>query len=586
MEPLLPAPAEIAQAVDAAAGRRPGSLLLRHATVINVFTLEPWPADVLMAGRLIAAVGPDLPAQAEEVIDLGGRPVIPGLVDAHVHLESSLVEPREYARAAVPRGVTAVVADPHEIANVAGLPGIRYLLAASAGLPLDVFFTASSCVPATALETAGARLGLAEIASLLQHERVVGVAELMNFPGVVAGAPAELGKAALAARAGKVADGHAPLLRGAALQAYAAAGVHSDHEATSREEGLEKLRAGLHLMIREASTARNLAALLPLVTPETADRCLFCTDDRHPHDLQREGGVDHAVRRAVALGLAPALAVRLASLNPARYFRLPRRGAVAPGYFADLAVLPDLHSFQPDLVYKAGRPVARGGELTAPLPPPADDAAVRDTVRLPALTAAHLALPAPAAGPVRAIRLVPGQILTAAATVTPRVVDGQVVADPDQDLAKLACIERHRGSGRVGVGLVQGLGLRHGAIASTVAHDSHNLITAGCADADMLVAARRAAELGGGFVAAAGGQVLAEVPLPVAGLISRAPLAEVVRQLDALEAATRNLGVHGGSPFMTLSFLALAVIPELRLTDHGLVDVLQGAIVPLAAAPP
>jgi adenine deaminase len=567
---------EVTRAVDVAAGRKPGTLLLRRARLLNVLSGESYLTDMLLAGRLIAAVGDGLTG-AEAELDLEGRWVAPGLVDGHLHLESSLVEPAEYARAVVPRGVTALVCDPHEFANVLGSAGVDYVLRATEGLPADVFVTASSCVPATALETSGASLTLDDIDALLAHPRVVGVAELMNFPGMLAGDPTEVRKALLAEAHGKAADGHAPMLTGRDLNAYLAAGVGSDHESSTLAEGQEKLRLGAMLMIREGSAARNLEALLPLITPSNAHQICFVTDDRHPHDLMDEGGVDCLVQRAIRAGLDPVLAVRLASLNPARFFRLERRGAVGPGWLADLVVLEDLKAWRPSMVFKSGRLAARNGVLLAE-PPRCSDPRVLGTVHLPALDASSLALPNPGGGPVRVIELVPGEILTRSATVHPAVVSGLVVADPARDLAKLAVIERHGRNGNVGVGLVHGFGLKRGAIASTVGHDSHNLLVAGVSDADMLVAARHLAEVGGGFCAVADGQVLACLPLPIAGLISDRPMPEVREALDRLEAAARQLGVTIHSPFMALSFLALAVIPELRLTDRGLVAVGAGGV--------
>ncbi len=573
--------AEVRFAVAVAAGRQPGTVLLQNAQVVNVCTGEIVRTHVLLAGRLIAGVGEAFAtAGAEQVVDLSGRWLVPGLIDGHVHLESALVTPAEYARAVLPRGVTAVVCDPHEIGNVAGLPGIQWLLQASAGLPMDVWVTVPSCVPATPLETAGAELGLAEMAALLDQPRVLGVAEIMNFPGVIAGDDRILARALLAERYGKVPDGHAPLLSGRALHAYLAAGIGSDHECTGTAEGLEKLRAGCFLMIREGSATRNLTALAPLITPRHTGRIGFVTDDRFPHDLLSAGGVDDLVRRAIALGVDPALAVQCATCNTARYFRLPRRGAVAPGYVADLAVLDDLAAFTVATVYKNGAPVATDGRLAVELPAaPPPTPAVTGTVRLPPLGPADLRLAAPA-GEIRCLRLVPGQILTEQVWVQPRTEAGQVVADPERDLAKLVCVERHGRRGGVGVGLVTGLGLRAGAIASTVAHDHHNLMAAGTNDADLLAAARRLAELGGGFVAVAGGRVLAELPLPIAGLVTDQPLEQVRAALDRLEAAAGQLGVQIPAPFMALSFLGLAVIPELRLTDRGLVDVAAARLVP------
>jgi adenine deaminase len=480
-----------------------------------------------------------------------------------------MTTPAEYARAVVPRGVTTVIADPHEIANVLGMAGIAYMLQASEGLPLDVFLTASSCVPATTLETAGARLGPDELAELLSHPRVIGLAEMMNFPGVVAGDPAELTKLDLAAKAGKVADGHAPLLIGPGLNAYLAAGIGSDHEASHVHEGREKLRRGAHLMIREGSAAKNLDALLPLLNPLTADRISFVTDDREPPDLIAEGGVDHLVRRALGAGTAPLLALRAGSLSTARYFGLEQRGAVAPGWLADLVVLEDLTHFRAAMVFKSGKLVAQDGELLEPLPT-VGDSTVRGTVHLPPLGQDSFAMPYQG-GLVRAIGLVPGELLTRALSVEPAVQDGLVVADPARDLVKMAVIERHDKGGSIGLGLLAGLGLQRGALASTVGHDSHNLIVAGVLDSDMRLAAEIVAAAGGGFALVADGKVAAQLPLPLAGLMSDRPLAEVAAGLRHLEEAARGLGVGIRSPFMTLSFLALPVIPRLKLTDRGLV---------------
>jgi len=580
--PTLPSADEVAAAVAVAAGRQTGDLLLRGGRVVDVFTNAVHEADVLVSGRLVAAVGRGL-GGAREVVDLEGAYVAPGLIDGHVHLESSLVTPGAYADALVPRGVTAVVCDPHEIANVAGEAGVRWLLDSTARSPMDVWVTVPSCVPSTRLETSGAEFGVAEMGRLLSHPRVVGVAEIMSFPAVVAGDEEVLAKAALAAERGVTAEGHAPGLSGRDLQAYLAAGIASDHESTTLEEGLEKLRAGVFLMVREGSVTRDLAALLPLVDPRHGDRVGFVTDDRLPHDLLAEGGVDHVVRAAIAGGADPAYAVRCASFNNARHFRLPRRGAVAPGYFADLAVVRSLEAFDAVLVYKDGALVARSG---APVALSAgfaqDDAPVRGTVRLSRLSAASFALPLPA-GAVRARVVVasPNRIVTGCELVEPTVEDGRAVADPGRDLAKLACVERHGRNGGVGVGLVRGFGLRRGALASSVGHDHHNVMVVGVDEEDMAAACRRLGELGGGFVAVAGGEVLAELALPLAGIVTDAPLPEVAAALDGLDAAARALGVTLPSPFMALSFLGLAVIPELKVTDLGLVDAARGRLVPL-----
>ena len=571
--------------VDAAAGRRPGDVLLRGGLVLNVFSGGIERADVLLAGHLVAAVGDLGDAEAHRVIDVTDRWLAPGLIDGHVHIESSLVTPARYAEAVLPRGVTAVVCDPHEIANVAGVPGVRWLLTGSRELPFDVWVTVPSCVPSTRLETAGAEFGVGEIDDLLADPWVVGVAELMSFPDVVAGDLAQLAKVAVAEALGKTIEGHAPGLTGRALQAYLAAGVGSDHESTGLAEGREKLAAGAFLMIREGSVTRDLEALLPLVDPRHADRIGFVTDDRFPNDLLDEGGVDVLVRRAIAAGVDPVFAVRCASWNTARHYRLTRRGAIAPGYQADMIVVDDLARFRAHQVIKDGRMVAEDGRLLEPLPDTdADDAAVRATVRVPALDDEALRLPAPSRpeGLVRVIRPIPGQVVTEAQTLRPSRRDGAAVADPDRDLAKLACVERHGRNGNVGLGLVTGLGLCRGALGSSVGHDHHNLMLAGMDDGSMRLAAARLAELGGGFVVVDAGRVLAELALPVAGLVSPAPIAAVRADLDAVEAAARSLGVRAAGVMMTLSFLGLAVIPALRLTDHGLVDVVAARVVPFA----
>ncbi len=578
---------EIRHAVDVAAGRRPATLLLKDARLLNVFDGRIRRVSVAIAGRLIATVGSadDAPA-AETTVDLRGAYLTPGLIDGHVHIESSLVTPAAYAEGVVPRGVTGVVCDPHEIANVAGVPGVQWLLERSRDLPMDVWVTVPSSVPSTTMETAGAALGLREIEELLEHPQVVGVAEMMSFPAVVAGDDAELGKVALAEAARKTAEGHAPALGGRALQAYLASGIGSDHESTTLEEGREKLAAGVFLMVREGSVTRDLDALLPLVRPDHADRIGFVTDDRLPHDLLEEGGVDCLVRRAIQAGADPVYAVRCASYNVARHYGLRRRGAVAPGYVADLVVIDDLTAFRAHAVYKGGRRVAVDGRFepdgaSGSAPVPGANDAVLGTVRLPRLELADLRLEDPG-GPVRVIRALPNQILTGTLELRPSVEGGAVVADPSRDLLKLACVERHGRHGAVALGLVTGFGLQRGALASTVGHDHHNLLAVGVDDEAMLMAAARLQELGGGFVAVEGGRVLAELQLEIAGLVTDAPLADVRRSMRALDDAAVTLGATLPSPFMALSFLGLPVIPELRLTDRGLVDVLAGRIVPFA----
>ena len=563
------------QLLPVARGERPADLLLRNARVVNVFTGELETTDVAISGGVIVGVGPGYRAAQER--DLAGRVLAPGFMDAHMHVESAMVPPAEFARAVVPQGTTTVVIDPHEIANVFGAAGIDYLLAAREGIPLDVFVMLPSAVPASHMETAGAALSAADLAPFMQHSAVLGVGEMMNFPGVIAGDPEVLRRAAIAGA--KRVDGHAPGVRDQALNAYILAGVGSDHECTTVAEAEQRLRRGMYLMIREASNARNLAALLPAVTPANSRRCLLVTDDRTPADLLDEGHINFLVRKAIGLGLDPILAVQMATLNVAEYFGLRGRGAIAPGYRADMVVLDDLSAdFAVLEVYRDGALVAANGQLLAesrtsvpPLP---------NSVHLPALTAASFAIPA-AGERARIIGLVPDQIVTRALSDAVRVENGMAVADPARDILKLAVIERHGRGGAVGLGFVQGFGLREGALASSVAHDSHNIIVVGTNDADMLAAAQALAGMQGGQVAVAGGTVLAAVPLPIAGLMSDQPVETVRAQVDALNAATRGLGCPLHAPFMALSFLALPVIPSLKLTDQGLVDVEQFALVPL-----
>lgn len=592
----LPTRAEIAAAVAVAAGREPGTLLLTNARVVNVFTNEVVTSDVLLAGRLIAAVCPDIDDAAATRIDLDGAYLTPSLIDGHVHLESSLVTPASYARAVLPRGVTGVVCDPHEIANVAGEAGVEWLLASTHELQFDVWVTVPSCVPSTLFETIGADFPLAAMERLLAQPRVVGVAELMSYPDVVAGSSETLAKVALAELRGMPAEGHAPALGGRALNAYLASGIGSDHESTTLEEGREKLRAGAFLMVREGSVTRDLAALQPLVDVGAGDRIGFVTDDRLPHDLLSEGGVDHVVRAAIAGGADPAYALRCATYNVALHYRLPRRGAVAPGYFADLVVCDDLAAFMPSRVYRHGALVARDGATTEAVrqsAPRATPDTIVASVNLPRLSVDALRLEAPGRrtvdtdggengpGAVRCIVAIENQILTRTELVVPTVIDGAIVADPERDLLKLACIERHGRNGGISVGLVSGFGLRRGALGSSVGHDHHNLMLVGADDHDMLVAAEHLRAMAGGFVVVADGRVIADLPLPLAGLITDEPLETVRAALDALDDAAEAIGNRLPSPFMALSFLGLPVIPSLRLTDMGLVDVEAGRLVPL-----
>jgi adenine deaminase len=555
-----------------ARGDAPPDLVIEGGSVFCAFTREWLEGDVAIAEGRIAGVLPRGEVGSpptRERIDARGRYVVPGFIDAHVHIESAKLTPAQFARAVLPHGVTTVVTDPHEVANVLGVDGVHWMLDASEGIPLSVFVMAPSCVPASAFESPREPLGVGDMEAILRRPRALGVAEMMNFPGVIAGDPDVLER--IAARGATHVDGHAPGVLGRALDAYVAAGIRSDHEATTWEEALEKRRRGMWVLIREASGARNLSALLELVRRHGPEYCAFCTDDREPDELVRDGSIDAMCRTAVAEGIAPEDALVMATLHGARCHGLTDRGAVAPGYVADLLLLDDLETFRPALVLKDGVPAARDGAALPFEAPPVPDF-MRRTVRTRPLAQADLELPAPG-GQVRVIELVPGQLVTRAGAVAPAVVDGRVVADPARDLAKIAVLERHHASGRIGKGLVTGFGLRTGAFASTVAHDAHNLVVVGVDDADMVACAERLAAIGGGVVVADGGAVVAELALPVAGLLSDAPFEAVVAGLDACLEHLREQGVGGSAPFMTLSFLALSVIPALKITDRGLVDV-------------
>ncbi|RMH18967.1 MAG: adenine deaminase [Gemmatimonadetes bacterium] len=555
----------MAERLAVARGDRPADVVLAGGRVANVFTGELIEADVALAGEVVAGVGSDL--EGERVVDVTGAVVAPGLIDAHVHIESSMVTPYEFARAVVPRGTTTVVTDPHEIANVHGLEGIRYMLDASEGLGLTVFVMASSCVPATDMGTAGARLDAEALATLLDHPRVLGLAEVMNFPGAILG-DAEV-HAKLTAFRGRPVDGHAPGVAGRWLDAYTLAGAESDHECTTAEEAMERLRRGMWVFFREATNARNLDALLPVLDAHTAQRVCLCTDDRQPPDLLDEGGIDAMVRRVVAHGHDPVAALRLATLNPALRFGLADRGAVAPGRRADLVVLDDLASFTVREVWAGGRPVAMDG---APIlgPPPT----VRPPTPVMTVDAGALDLTLPdRGGAARVIRVLPDQIVTGHEVERPTVRDGLVVADPGRDLLRVVVVERHTGSGRVGQGLVRGFGLERGALAGTVAHDHHNVIAVGVDETSLRTAIARVAALGGGLVVAEGERVRAELPLPVGGLMSLRPVEAVADELRALLRAAAALGSRLHDPFMAMSFVGLEVIPALKITDRGLVDV-------------
>jgi adenine deaminase len=550
-----------------ARGDEPADLVLAGGRVLSVFTKEWLEVDVAIQDGHVVGLGK---YEGRERLEVAGAYLVPGFIDAHMHIESSKLTVDEFARAVLPHGTTAVVADPHEIANVLGSDGIHWLLDCCADLPLDVYVMASSCVPASRFESPRRPFTTGDIESLLRRHRTIGVAEMMNFPGVIAGDESEMAK--LTTGLTDHVDGHAPGVSGSALNAYIAAGIRSDHEATTYEEALEKRRLGMWVMLREASIARNLRDLLPLVKRYGTERCMFCTDDREPSFIVEEGHINQMVRVAVADGIRAEEALVMATINPASYHRLWHLGAIAPGYQADILVLDDLQSFEPRQVLKRGA-APRFTKLEVP-------EWVRQTMYLAPVGAASFRIPA---GPkrIRVIGVVPSQLLTTIDVVEPTVHDGALIANPEKDLVKIAVLERHHATGRIGLGFATNVGLKRGAFASTVAHDAHNVVVLGVDDADMAACACRLAEIGGGIVIAEGGHVVEELPLPVAGLMSDQPLAHVYERLRSMERRLEGLGVTMAAPFMTLSFLALSVIPELKITDRGLVDVARFELVPL-----
>ena len=550
-----------------ARGQLPADLVLRNGRIVNVFTGTIEQADIAIVGDRIAGIGPGY--QAEQTVDLRNSFVAPGYIDAHVHIESSLCTPGEFARAVVPRGVTAVVTDPHELANVAGTRGVEYIYAASRGLPLEVIVMAPSCVPATHMGTSGAALTADDLAQLRSAGIVHGLAEVMNFPGVIHDDQTIRDK--FKAMPDSPVDGHCPGVVGHSLNAYVAAGVGSDHESTTVEEAREKLARGLYLLIRQATNARNLDTLLPVITPANARRICFCTDDRTPGDLLREGSVDHMVRRAIEFGIDPIDAIRMATLNPSEWFRLPHLGAIAPGRVANLIVFDDLQRPEARFVYSRGRHVATDGTLVVDTQSNSVEHAqlgrcVVDwnsvDLRMKARTTR-----------INVMIHQPDQLLTGRSVMDANVHNGHAVSDVARDLLKMVVIERHRGTGEFAVGFMQGFGLRRGAIAGTIAHDHHNLVIIGVDDESVRLAGQAVTRMNGGLCVVDEGRVVAELALPIGGLMSDLPVHDVARSYDRLVEAARSLGSPLTDPFMAMSFMALEVIPSLKLTDQGLVDV-------------
>jgi len=561
--------------VAVARGDEEADLVLSGGRVLSVFTGELFSANVAICEGHVVGVGD---YEAKNTYDASGKVLLPGFIDGHCHIESSKLNVDEFARTVLPCGTTSVVIDPHEMANVLGVAGVEYMLEASRGLPLGVYIMAPSCVPASPFESCASPLEACDYAELLTRQRVIGVAEMMNYPAAVAGSPEVMAKMAMTGY--RHIDGHAPGLSGRQLNAYLVSGPSSDHECTTLEEALEKRRLGMWIMIREASMIRNMIDLLPLVQQYGTEQCLFVTDDREAGTLLEEGHINSMVATAVRHGLSLGDAVKLGSLNVARFHGLTNRGAIAPGYRADITVMADLVELRPEAVFKDGRLVVDGGQCL-PFPAPRVPSRVTHTVHVHAVKDADFRIDDDGSAAINVIEIVPDQVVTKATTSRPCRVRGQFVAEPASDLAKLAVVERHHATGRVGLGFVRGFGLQSGAFASTVAHDAHNIVVVGVNDGDMVLCVERLAAMGGGLVAVCNGAICGELLLEIAGLMSTRPAPEVAERLQLLEHSLQEMGVSLPTPFMYLSFLGLSVIPEMRVTDRGIVDVRAFALAPV-----
>jgi adenine deaminase len=557
----------VQQKLAIARGEKPAELVFKNAKLVNVLSGEIHEANIAVDDGRIIGFGD---YKAKKTLNLKGAYLAPSLIDGHFHVESSMLTAQEFTRAVVPHGTGAAVIDPHEYANVLGLDGIRYVLESTKNLAVDFFIMLPSCVPATALETAGAKLTADDLKLMMHDERIAGVAELMNFPGVYLGTKSELAK--IDAGKGKAIDGHAPGLRGKNLNAYVLAGVRSDHESVEVAEAREKLRLGMHVLLREGSTERNLEHLLPLVSANNFQNCSFATDDKLAGDLVNEGHIDHCVRKSIKLGLPPVTAFQIATINTARHYNLHNLGAIAPRFWADFIVFDSLKNVRVHQTWKKGVLVAEDGEFLGRTPPKVP--LPRSTINL-RYSPKEFIVRANGAKKIRVIEIIPNQIVTRELHVLPKIVDGRIVTDTARDILKIVVVERHRATGNVGVGFVRGFKLKHGAIGSTVAHDAHNVVVAGTNDTDIRFAIQELERLQGGQVAVANGTIKAELPLPIAGLVSDQPLSRVIKLINDLNAAARALGCDLAAPFMSLSFLALSPIPALKLTDQGLIDAIK-----------
>ena len=556
--------------INVARGLEKADLVIKNAKLVNVLSEEIHECDIAIKDGLIAGIGKDY--HGEKEIDINGAYVTPSFIDGHVHLESTMMLPREFAKVVIPAGTTTVIIDPHEISNVLGLHGISFMHEAVRDLPIDVFTMLPSCVPATPFETSGFDLTGYDLSLLIDKPWVLGIAEMMNFPGVLNLDKNVISKLELAKSKGKRIDGHAPYLMGKDLCAYIASGVKSDHECTTPEEAIERLRLGMYVMVREGTAAKDLDALLPVLKGANTRKCLFVTDDRHPADLKEH--INGMVRRAVEAGVSPIKAVQIASLNTAEYFGLNNLGAIAPGYKADMLILPDLKTFKPDIVIKNGNVVAQDGKLVVDLPQK-EEPSLRNSVNVRWITPEDFRIEAgikEGTVRVRTMEVIPHQLITKSVESEVQVTDGNAVSNLDNDTLKICVIERHRATGNIGKGFVKGFHLKSGAIASTVAHDSHNMIVIGTNDSDMYEAAVALIKCRGGKVVVNNGEIISQLSLPIAGLMSDRDFDYVVGKCEELNKAAASIGCTLNDPFMTMGFLSLPVIPELKVTDKGVFD--------------
>ena len=552
----------------------PAELVFRNAHLVNVLSGEIYLENVAVDDGRVVGLGD---YDGKNVIDLAGAYLAPSFIDGHFHVESTMLTVPEFARAAVPHGTGAMVIDPHEYANVLGFDGIRYVLESSKNLPIDFFIMLPSCVPATHLESAGARFTAQDLASMIADDRIAGIAELMNYPGVFLGMESELAK--IRTGKGKSIDGHAPGLRGKNLNAYTLAGVRSDHESTKLEEAREKLRLGLHLLLREGSTERNLDHLISLVTPHNSTNCSFATDDKLAGDLVSEGHIDHSVRKAIKLGVPPITAIQMGTINTARHYRLKNFGAIAPRYWADFIVFDNLKNLVVKRTFKKGILVANNGKYLATNPPLLSRPS--NTMNMRYSASKDFQVKANGAKKIKVIEIIPQQIVTLSTSATPKIENGEIVSDIERDILKLVVVERHHATGNVGVAFVRGFKMQRGALGSTVAHDAHNVVVVGTNDRDIIAAVEALERMGGGQIAIAEGKVVSALELPIAGLVSDQPLERVIESIGSLNAAAKKLGCELDAPFMSLSFLSLSPVPALKLTDQGLIDAINMKIIDL-----